>query len=768
MIEFPRRHSAIPIPPTPLIGREDALAAALDLLGDPQVRLVTLSGPGGVGKTRLALELASALDHAFADGARLVPFEAVADPDLVPAAIAHGLQVRTFGARSLRVALQDAVRQREHLLVLDNFEHLLAAAPVVAGLLAAGPGLKILVTSREVLRLRGEHELVVPPLALPDETGWREFEVLAAAAAVRLFVQRARAACADFVLDEENAADVAAVCARLDGLPLAIELAAARVSHLSPGDILERIDRQRSARFSLLTGGPRDAPARLRTMRDAIVWSHDLLDDSERAWFRRLAVFVGGFGIEAAAAVCDMDEWDALDGVCSLRAKSLMRDDRGGAGEPRFAMLESIRAFALEQLAASGEAEEVRRRHAAWCLTFAEHAGAQVKGPDDAIWLPRLEREHANLLAALSWLKEQGNGPCLLRLAGALWPFWEEHAHYGEGRRWLETALALDGEAPAADHLRVLTGAGTMARHQTDFAQATSRHEQALTLAGALGDHEAEAVAINYLGAEAMELGDFDAARVRFEACIATARAAGTPHPMIRALHNLAQIQRVQGDSVAARQRMEDVLALAREHRMGWLLPGILGGLGLTAADLGDCERATALFHESLSLAVAKGNLGSVVDGIEGLARVSAVMGQAAQATRLFGAGEALRETLVWPLSPTEIAYAEPIMNALRNALGADGFAAAWEQGRSLSQEEALEEALAIHAAPAASAPYGLTPREREVLRLVVEGHSDKEIGARLAISAQTATKHVGHILRKLDVPSRTAAATLATRRGFI
>ncbi|MBW3634117.1 MAG: tetratricopeptide repeat protein, partial [Chloroflexi bacterium] len=675
----------------------------------------------------------------------------------------------------------ETVRRREQLLVLDNFEHLLTAAPIVVDLLAAGPGLRILVTSREALRLRGEHDLVVSPLALPEQTRpvghrWLGVQTLATSPAVTLFLQRARAARSEFILSEANAADVAAICARLDGLPHAIELAAARVGHLSPGAILERIDRQRSARFSLLTGGPRDAPARLRTMREAIAWSHDLLDDAECDVFRRLAVFVGGFTLDAAAAVCELDELTMLDKIGSLVSKSLVRYD-GDLGEPRYRMLETIREFGQERLAASGLEESVRERHAEWCLALAERVGPLVKHPDAAGFLEALEREHPNLRAALTWFKDQSDGPRLTRLTGALWSFWEEHAHYAEGRRWLEVALELGHDAPAQDRFWLLTGSGTLARHQTDFRHAIVCHGQALTLARELGDREAEAFALNNLGVQAMELGDFDEARTRFEACIAVVREANAPHLLTRALHNLGQIQRVQHDSAAAVQSTEEVLALAREHHIGWLLPIILVGLGLTTTDLGDYDRAIALFHESLSLAQARGNLSDVIDGIEGLARVAAATGQAERATRLFGSTDALREELATPFGPTELAYLEPVMNTLRDTLGANGFSAAWEEGRSLSRQDAIEAALTVRVEPAKSetptagrqpAPHGLTGREREVLRLLVEGRSDKEIGAVMSISSQTATKHVGNLLRKLDVPSRTAAAILAVRRGYV
>jgi predicted ATPase/class 3 adenylate cyclase len=725
---------------TPFLGRESEVTAVAALLQAPRARLLTLTGPGGTGKTRLALEAGMRVAYDFADGAVFIDLAPLRDPALVLSEVATTLGLREATGRVLRDVVHDFLREREMLLIVDNFEHLLAAAPVISDLLAACPRVTALVTSRASLRVGGEQEYPVPTLRLPTKEDTRDLMVLARNEAIAVFVDRAQAVRPDFGLTPENAPVIAAICARLDGLPLALELAAARVKILPPHALLARLD----ARLPLLTGGARDAPQRQQTLRDAIAWSYDLLDGAEQTLFQELSVFPARFTLEAAEWLAgtgrgvepssgrgDVDTsrrrqvgtWSdaqalplsphhpitpaasTLDLLDSLVAKSLVRYEGDLGIEPSYAMLETIREFGSERLAASGRDVPVRQRHADWALALAERAGPQVMEPDAAVWLAVLEREHASLRAAMTWLAEQQDGERLARMAGALWPFWEEHAHYPEGRHWLEVALDLGHAAPAGDRLRLLTGAGTMAWRQTDFAQAIFHHEQALTLAREMGDREAEAFALNNLGAQAMELGHFDDARTRYQATIAIAREAGTVHLVILALHNLGEIQRMQHDSAAALQSKEEALALARQHAMSWGLPSILTGLGLIATDLGDYDRAIALFHESLALAVSKGNLGTIIDGIESLARLAAVTGQAQQSVRLFGAGEALREELDFPLGPNDRAYREPIMPSLREALGEEGFATAWADGRLLAQEEAIADALTVRAMRPPSRP---------------------------------------------------------------
>jgi DNA-binding CsgD family transcriptional regulator/tetratricopeptide (TPR) repeat protein len=547
-------------------------------------------------------------------------------------------------------------------------------------------------------------------------------------------------------------------------------------------------------RLPLLSGGLRDLPARQQTMRDAIAWSVDLLDSAERELLQRLAVFVGGFTLEAAEAVGSrmsdvesgsfgrssdfrLSTFDSvLDLLASLVAKSLVRYEGDPGGTPRYGMLETIREFALERLAASGDAGQMRQRHADWQLDLAERAHPHLKGAGAAHWVDALERDHANLRAALAWLVERQDGVRLVRLTGALWPFWQEHAHYGEGRRWLAAALALGDATPVQDRLRVLTGAGTLAWYQADVDHSRQMCEQALALAREIGDREAEAYQLGNLAVHASELGDNELAVTRYEESLAVAREHGSPEPVVLALHNLAIEDWARDDFASALGREEEALALAREHSMGWALPFVLAGLGSTALDLGDSARAVGCYQESIALAEVRGNVGDVIDALEGMARVAGVLGHAADAAQVFGATAVMREALPYPRSPGEAGRFESVMSGLRETLGADGFAAAWAEGQALSQEETIAAALAVRAEPAAETPtaggralpHGLTERELEVLRLLAAGRSNREIGDALFISPTTAARHVANIYTKLDVDSRAAATAFAHQQGLV
>jgi predicted ATPase/class 3 adenylate cyclase len=726
---LPHHPTNLVAPPTALIGREDELATVTRLVRDQGARLVTLTGPGGSGKTRLAVEVAADLLDAYPDGVFLVDLAALRDPQLVLPTVASVLNVREQPAQALRDTLATYLAPKSMLLLLDNCEQVIDTAADVAALLAACPRLAVLATSREPLRIRAEREVPIPPLPVPAAGRAPALAELARIPAVALFVARATGSHPSFALTEENAPAVAAICRRLDGLPLAIELAAARVRILSPPALLARLER----RLPLLTGGARDLPARQQTMRNTIAWSHDLLDATEQVRFQFLAVFPGSFTFDAAewvwgegrgpgesgggevasspatdrspapglpvdpspSAAAPPPNRDALDLLTSLVAQNLVYGEGDQRGAPRYALLETIREFGLERLAASGRETVARSRHADWCLAFAEHAGPQAKGPDAAVWLGALAVEHANLRTALTWLRDRGDGPRLMRLAVVLLLFWQDHGHYREGRQWLEAALDLGRDAPARDRMRAMSGAGTMAWYQTDVPRATHWHEQALALAREAGDREVEALSLSNLGAQATELGDYDRAVSNYEASLAVARAAGEPEATVLALHNLAHVTWLRREPAAA-GRFAEALGLARDGGVSWIVPTILVGFGCAMVDLGEVERAAALFREGLVLGRARGNAADVIEALEGLARVGAAIGHPHEAARLYGAAATMREEIAMPPSPTELAYAAPVLNGLRGALGADGFAAAWADGRSLSQAEAVAVALAL------------------------------------------------------------------------
>src|SRR5262245_1471679 len=548
-----RSHN-LPVQPTPLIGRERVSAAACALLRRAEVRLLTLTGPGGTGKTRLGLQVAADLLEDFEDGVFFVPLAAIRDSALVASSIARTLRLQERAGQVLLDSLKESLQDKQMLLVLDNFEQVVAAAPLVAELLAACPRLKCLVTSRVVLRLSGEHEFPVPPLELPDPRHLPAVETLSQYAAVALFIQRALAVKPDFQVDNANAPAVAEICVRLDGLPLAIELAAARLKLLPPQAILARLGR----RLELLRGGARDVPDRHQTLRQAIAWSYDLLEAGEQALFRRLAVFARGCTLEAAGAVCHAGHDHAagpgpslemLDGVASLVDKSLLRQQEQASGEPRFRMLETIREYGLECLTASGEEPGVRRAHADYYLALVEAAEPALTGPEQATWLERLGAEHDNLRTALQWAEESGEAEIGLRLAGALCQFWLMHSHLREGQERLARLLGLAEAAPrTAARAKARTRAGHLADNLSDYEAAHTFFEESLAIRRVLGEKGGIAAALNDLGWVAWHRNDYPASRALSEESLAIWRELGDKAGIATSLHNLGWVAYYQGN----------------------------------------------------------------------------------------------------------------------------------------------------------------------------------------------------------------------------
>jgi predicted ATPase/DNA-binding SARP family transcriptional activator/DNA-binding CsgD family transcriptional regulator len=763
------RHN-LPSTRTSFVGRERETREVRQLLA--MTGLLTLTGAGGCGKTRLALEVARDLVGAYPDGVWLVELAPLSDPTLIAQAVAQALSVREQPGRALLETLKDTLRTKKILLVVDNCEHLVeAVVHLVDALLSSCPKLRILATSRESLNATGEVSWVVPSLSVPEARQKASTaEELEGYESVRLFVERARQRDPSFVLTPRNATAMSQTCRRLDGMPLAIELAAARAKVLSVEQIAGRLDES----LGLLTAGGRTTLPRQKTLRATIDWSYALLSEDEQTLFRRLSAFAGGFTLEAAEAVCaggGIREDEVLDLLSQLVDKSLVMVQERGT-EARYRLLETVRQYGWEKLYESGVATPIRSAHADFFLILAEDAESKLKGAESRLWLERLELEHDNLRAALRWAADTGGRETELRLVAALWWFWIRHDHVSEGRRWLEDALERAGPSTrSAARARVLCGAGFLAFSQIDHHAARSRLEESAEICREIRDRCGLAYALTFLSLVMAHQGDLAPARLLAEEGVRLFREEVEDWWGLGiALTDMGIVAEAQSDYDQALPLFEESAAILRELGDRWFHSIPLRHQGVVASRQGDHARAESLYRESLASLHELGEKWLISLCFEELAGVACAQGEYSRATRLWGAEETLCEAIGSTVRALYRADHERDVAAARADLGEEAFESAWAQGRAMNPERALEYALSRddrlaittripEQASTAARPPALTRREREVAKLVALGLTNRQISEELSISERTVDHHVSNILKKLNLSSREQVA---------
>jgi non-specific serine/threonine protein kinase len=782
---------SLPVFLTSFVGRQDEIALANSLLQRPDLRLLTLTGPGGIGKTRLAIEIAAESGAHFPDGVRFVSLASIQDPSMVMVAIAAALGLHEFDDASIDDVVASSLGTSRVLLVVDNFEHLMDAAPALTRMLSRCLQLTVMVTSRSLLRVEGEHAIPVPPLVLPRTKATMTPDDWLRVPVIRLFIERAEAVNPSLTWNPDEILRLVEICERLDGLPLAVELAATRMRHFTLVEINDRLN----GLLPLLIDGSRDHPSRLQTMRNAIAWSHDLLSPDARALLRHASVFSGGFTLEAMAGVSsylevppvetelDRSSHRMNDAVLLatieerlsklIDSSLLIRETEPIVGTTRYRMLETIREFARDQLASHGEEQRARRAHAAYFIDYAvQHEIAELI-PEHVHSMERLVVEQDNLRSALTWLHESSDRELFGKLVAALGGFWLAQSNYQEGRTWFERALAVQPIPASAASARILVSLGMTELFQEENETAEMHLARGLTACREHGEAHRAAQALIGLAGLAVARGDSErSTHVLDEAleaatAIPDARLAGTMSGWVSI--NRAVVARTMGNGESAERHIKDALGhfKAEQFPVGTMMA--LGDLGDLARDRGDWTQALSLYKEALVTGRTDQAKRIVVEVIEAVAIVAAHSGQLNRAATILGAAEGLRDRIgLRYRQPRSRSSLEQASDATRSGLPAETYSAAWDAGRNLTESQAIAAVLDFNDSTSISHEFSLTARESEILHLLATGMTDPDIADALFISVRTVEHHVANLCRKLGVRTRTAATSIAIAAGLV